>query len=131
MTKKTILLIDECKVVMDLTKRMLERVGHSVRVAESRSEALEFLQKSTPDCIVLDIRLPDIDGLDYCRELRRKSDVPILFISCNKDDEVPALHAGANDFMKSPFNYDVLKARLSVMLSGRCQKAIGESASPD
>jgi DNA-binding response OmpR family regulator len=121
-TKKTILLIDESHVVMDLIKRTLERAGYSVRCAGSLAGARELLAEYTPDGIVLEKNLPDGNGLDYCRELREKSVVPILFFSDSGEDELPALQTGANDFLKKPYDFEVLKARIGIMLCGAIKK---------
>jgi CheY-like chemotaxis protein len=71
----------------------------------------------SPDGIILDNDMPDGLGITLCREIRGISAVPIMLISNSKDDELPALHAGTNDFLKKPFDYEILKARVSVMLS--------------
>jgi DNA-binding response OmpR family regulator len=103
---------------MELIRRMLERRGYSVRMAVGLAGAREWLDDMTPDGIILENELPDGSGLDYCRKLRKKSGVPILFVSGNREDELPALKAGANDFLKKPCDYDVMIARLGIMLNG-------------
>jgi len=122
--RKTILLINGSQVFMDITKRILERAGYSVRCASEFRAAQELFMDLTPDGIILGNDLPDIKGLDYCRQLREESAVPVMFLSNSKDDELEALQAGATDFLKKPFDYNILKARISVML----KEKVGVSA---
>jgi len=117
--RKIILLINGSQVFMDITKKILERAGYSVRCASEFRVAQELFMDFTPDGIILGDDLPDIKGLDYCRQLRGKSAVPIMFLSNTKDDELEALQAGATDFLKKPFDYNILKARISVMLKSK------------
>jgi DNA-binding response OmpR family regulator len=121
--KKTLLLIDGSQVLMDLTRRILERAGFSVRLATGMAGAREWLAEYTPDGIVLASDLPDGNGLDYCRELRASSGIPIMFTSGDREDELPALKAGANDFLRKPCDYGVMIARLGLMLNGRAGAA--------
>jgi len=126
--KKTILLVNSSQVFMDITKKILERTGYSVLCATSLAEARTHLINSEPDGIVLENDLPEIEGLDYCRELRMTCAVPIMFLSNSKNDELQALQAGATDFLKKPFDYDVLKARIGVMLNNKSAATAENSA---
>jgi CheY-like chemotaxis protein len=115
--KKVLLLIDGGGILMDITKKILERAGFDVVCAAGLAEAKKQLhERAPPDGIVLENELPDGNGLDCCGELRRESSIPIMFLSSDREDELPSLRAGANDFLKKPFDYDVMKARLEVML---------------
>ena len=104
---------------MDLTKKLLERSGYTVYCFLGLTGAKEFLAEHTPDGILIESSLPDGDGLDYCRELREENDVPILFFSNDRDDELPALQAGAVDFLRKPFDFEVLKARINIIWGAR------------
>ena len=117
-TGQKILLIDESQVLMDLIIRTLERDGYLVRSAGSIAGAKELLMEYTPDGIILENRLPDGCGLEFCRELRSAYDIPIMFLSGDNDDELPALQSGANDFTKKPYKNDIFKARINIMLNG-------------
>lgn len=117
MRKKTLLLVDNSQVLMDLTKKILERAGYSVRCAVGITGAQEQLMDFAPDGIILESDFPDGKGLDFCRKLRKESGIPIMFLSNDKEDELPALEAGANDFLKKPFDYAIIKARINVMLN--------------
>lgn len=121
--KKVLLIIDSSQILMDITRKILERAGYSVHCAVGVAGAHEQLFDFSPDGIILEKNLPDGQGLDLCQELRKKSNVPIIFISESKDDELPALKAGATDFLKKPFDYEVLKARISMMLNMKVDTA--------
>jgi len=101
---------------MDLTKKILERANYSVRCAVGIAGAQEHFIDFTPDGIVLDNDMPDGKGLDYCRELRKESSLPIMFLSNSKEDELPALQAGVNDFLKKPYDHCIMIARIGTML---------------
>ena len=116
MKRKTLLLIGSSQVLMDLTKKILERANYSVRCTVGIAGAREHFIDFTPDGIVLDNDLPDGKGLDYCRELRKESTLPIMFLSNSKEDELPALQAGVNDFLKKPYDHCIMIARIGTML---------------
>ena len=118
MNKQKILLIDESQVLMDLIARTLERDGYLVRSVGSIAGARELLAEFSPDGIILENRLPDGSGLEYCRELRNACSTPIMFFSGDNADELPALQSGANDFMRKPYKNEIIKARINVMLNG-------------
>ena len=115
--QKAIMLINSEQILMDITGRILERAGYAVRTAIGSAGAEELLADYTPDAIMLSNELPDAEGLEYCRELRKKISVPIMYMSNNREDELQALKAGANDFLKKPFDSEILKYRLSVMMN--------------
>ena len=119
MLRKVILLVSGSQVLMDFSKKILERAGYTVRsalgVAGAREQLLDFI----PDGIVLENGLPDGNGMEFCRELRNRLKAPIMFTSDSKDDELAALQAGASDFLKKPFDYNVYKARIDVLLNTR------------
>ena len=117
MPKKSLLLIDQSQVLLGISKRILERAGYSVRCAEGFAGARDHLLDYAPDLIILERDLPDADGFAFCRALRAKSQAPIMFISKSKEDQNPAFKAGANDFLKKPFDYEELKIRLAALLN--------------
>ena len=123
MLRKTLLLIDGSQVLMDITRKILERTGYSVRCASGAAGAREMLTDFVPDGIILDNELPDENGLEFCRELRKTHKTPVLFLSSSKEDELPALQAGSNDFLKKPFDYEIFKARISVLMNIRISEA--------
>ena len=104
---------------MDLTKKILERSGYAVRCVCGFSEARRQLMDLSPDGIILEGELSDGSGMGLCRELNARNGAQIMFISDCKDDELYALQAGASDYLKRPFDYELMKARIGIMLSGK------------
>jgi len=117
MQKKTLIIINSSQVLMEISKKILERAGYIVHCAIGIAGAKEQLMDHTPDGIIVDSELPDGKGIDLCREMRETYDVPIIFLSANKEDELAALQAGASDFLKKPYNYDILKTRIGIVLN--------------
>jgi two-component system response regulator MprA len=106
-------------------RRALTLAGYDVRLAESGAGALSDVVSVVPDAVVLDIGLPDIDGLEVCRLLRREGNrVPILMLTARDAiaDRIDGLDAGADDYLVKPFDVDELKARLRALL----RRASGE-----
>jgi len=114
--KKKLLFISGSRVFMGLMKKLLERAGYSVRCALGLSEAEKQFSDYMPDGVLLERELPDGSGLLYCQTLRETCDIPILILSNDKDDELPALSAGASGFLKKPFDFELLKARLDAIM---------------
>ena len=127
MDKKTLLLIGSSQDLTDVSKRILERDGYSVHCAGTADEVWQRMSGVSPDGIVLLNDLYKVDGICLCRELRKAYTAPILFTSNCKDDELRALQAGANDYMKKPFDYQILRARISVMLNTKVGALTGEN----
>ncbi len=96
----------------------LEDEGFEVQAVDSGEEGLELIEKDMPDLLLLDLILPGIDGLEVCRRIRRKHDLPIIMITA-KDDEIDAvigLEVGADDYITKPFGTRELVARVRAML---------------
>ncbi|MCL2159339.1 MAG: response regulator, partial [Oscillospiraceae bacterium] len=113
-SKKTVLLINNSQVFMDLTKRVLERAGYAVRCAAGDSEAHEQMEEFVPDAIILDSDLPE--GFECFQSPIMETPVPMMILSSDKNCELQALQSGAVDFMKKPFDFEIMKARLALML---------------
>ena len=114
-----LLVVDDDRALRDTLSRALRLAGYEVRLAESGSDALAEVGSGVPDAVVLDIGLPDIDGLDVCRILRRDGNrVPILMLTARDavSDRIDGLDAGADDYLVKPFDIDELKARLRALL---------------
>lgn len=114
----TILVIDDEPNIIELAKLYLEQDGYRVEGVGRGSDALAKLSTSKPSLIVLDLMLPDIDGFDVCREIRKKSDVPILMLTARKEDvdKIVGLELGADDYLTKPFNPRELIARVKAIL---------------
>ena len=101
-----------------LLRVILEGEGYTVTTIEGGEKALEALDQNEYDLVLLDVVLPDMDGLDLCRRIRATSQVPILFLSVRSDvaDKMLGLRAGADDYLAKPFDPDELLARIRALL---------------
>ncbi|ABO50370.1 two component transcriptional regulator, winged helix family [Desulforamulus reducens MI-1] len=115
---KKILIVEDDLGIRELLRLYLSKHGYQVVMAQDGIRALEIYELEQPDLILLDILLPGVDGYSVCQELRKYSNVPIIFISCKKDskDIIEGLELGADDFITKPFDPDVLMARVQASL---------------
>lgn len=113
-----ILVVDDDGHIREVVRFALERAGHQVREAADGRAALQAVSQRAPDLIVLDIVMPEADGLTTCRELRKHSRVPIIFLSSRDDelDRVLGLELGGDDYISKPFSPRELVARVSAVL---------------
>ncbi len=118
MIDQRILVVDDDKKAVDLIRLYLEREGYQVLVAYDGKQALDLARRMTPDLIVLDLMLPEIDGLDVCRMIRAKSSIPIIMLTARttEDDKLRGLNLGADDYIIKPFSPLELTARLRAVL---------------
>ncbi len=117
MSQKILIVDDEPLLVKGL-KYGLEQDGYSTEVAYDGKKALEIQEKEKFDLIILDLMLPEIDGLEVCQKIREKSDVPIIMLTAKGEDmnKILGLEYGADDYMTKPFNILELKARIKAIL---------------
>lgn len=115
---KRILLIEDNEQIMQGNERMLKRRGHEVVTALTLAEARATVQERMPDLFVLDIMLPDGNGLDFMEELRQHSQVPVLLLTglTTPEDIVRGLTAGGDDYLPKPYDFGVLLARVEALL---------------
>ncbi len=113
-----ILVVDDEPNITELAKLYLEREGHQVEGVANGHDAISRQIAVKPDLIVLDLMLPDIDGFEVCRQIRTKSDVPILMLTARKEDidKIVGLELGADDYLTKPFNPRELVARVKAIL---------------
>jgi len=113
-----ILVVDDEQAVLDLLVYNLRKAHYEVQTALNGRMALELARLAEPDLILLDVMLPEMDGLDVCRELRRTSKVPIIFITARGEeiDRVVGLELGADDYVCKPFSMRELMARIKAVL---------------
>jgi two-component system response regulator MprA len=114
-----LVVVDDDRALREVLRRTLTLGGYEVRLAESGAEALNEVNSAVPDAVVLDIGLPDIDGLEVCRQLRREGNrVPVLMLTARDavSDRIDGLDAGADDYLIKPFDIDELKARIRALL---------------
>lgn len=115
---RQILIVDDDPHIRDVISFALEKAGMQVTQAEDGRQALDAFRTHPADLIVLDINMPELDGLEVCREIRKFSDVPILFLSSRDDeiDRILGLEIGGDDYVTKPFSPRELVARINVIL---------------
>jgi two-component system response regulator MprA len=114
-----VLVVDDERAVRGSVRRALALEGYQVSEAAGGREALDALRERVPDVVVLDVLMPDVDGLEVCRRLRAAGDrVPVLMLTAREAvaDRVSGLDAGADDYLVKPFALDELLARLRALL---------------
>ncbi|MEP6641898.1 MAG: response regulator transcription factor [Gaiellales bacterium] len=118
MERGTIVVIDDELSVREVVRAYLERDGFAVRVADSGRDGLTLVLRAAPSLVVLDLMLPDVGGEEICRQLRRRSDVPILMLTAkaSEDERVSGLALGADDYLTKPFSPRELVARVRAVL---------------
>jgi DNA-binding response OmpR family regulator len=117
-TTQTVLVVEDESSIASFVALYLKNAGYAVRTAANGNEALAQFQASTPALIVLDLMLPDIDGIEVCRRIRKSSDVPILMLTARDEDvdKIIGLEVGADDYLTKPFNPRELVARVKSIL---------------
>ncbi|MBI2854226.1 MAG: response regulator transcription factor [Chloroflexi bacterium] len=118
MTGKRILIVDDDVKIVELIKLYLSRDGYKVYAAYDGNEAVRLAREVHPDLIVLDLMLPGMDGLQVCRTLRAKSDVPVIMLTAKttEQDKLLGLETGADDYVTKPFSPRELAARVRAVL---------------
>jgi two-component system response regulator MprA len=122
-----ILVIEDEPEIADLVKRGLALKGFEVEVAHTGNQGLETALSSYPDLVVLDLMLPDADGIDICRELRASGDMGIVILTARTvvGERVRGLEAGADDYLPKPFALEELLARIRAVLRRRSPQTEG------
>ncbi len=123
-SKATILVVEDEKSLLDALKLNLELEGYEVTVAVNGKEAIKAFKNEHFDCILLDIMLPETDGLTVCETIRvQNNDVPIMFLSAKNTgaDRVAGLKRGGDDYMTKPFNLEELLLRVEKLIEKNIQ----------
>lgn len=130
MEKETILLIEDQDSDRKVVLAALEKDGYHVIHAENGEQGLEMLAQAQPNLILLDLILPGMDGLEVCRQIRAKTDIPIIMVTGRDDevDKVVGLELGADDYVTKPYGLRELVARVRAMLrrSFLTEKAVAQ-----
>lgn len=118
-----VMVVDDDADIANLIGEVLRDEGYVARVVSDSRTALDAFREFGPDLVTLDVMMPSVDGISLCLQLRKDSDVPILFLSAKKDppDRVVGLRIGADDYMGKPFDNDELVARVEALLRRRRQ----------
>jgi two-component system alkaline phosphatase synthesis response regulator PhoP len=115
---ESILVVEDEASIASFVSLYLKNAGYSVRTAATGTEALSQASADLPSLIVLDLMLPDVDGIEVCRRIRKTSDVPILMLTARDEDvdKIIGLEVGADDYLTKPFNPRELVARVKSIL---------------
>jgi DNA-binding response OmpR family regulator len=115
---QTVLVVEDESSIASFVALYLKNAGYSVKTAATGGDALAQVAAAQPALIVLDLMLPDIDGIEVCRRIRRSSDVPILMLTARDEDvdKIIGLEVGADDYLTKPFNPRELVARVKTIL---------------
>ena len=113
-----VLIVDDDPAIRDVVRIALGREGYDIAEAADGAAALTQFAATRPDLVVLDVMLPEMDGIDVCRALRRRSTVPILFLSSRDGevDRIVGLEIGGDDYLTKPFSPRELVARVRALL---------------
>jgi DNA-binding response OmpR family regulator len=115
---QTVLVVEDEASIASFVARFLRSAGYEVETAATGGDALSKAEAKSPALIVLDLMLPDIDGVEVCRNIRQRSDVPILMLTARDEDidKIIGLEVGADDYLTKPFNPRELVARVKSIL---------------
>lgn len=128
---QTVMVVEDEEAFIDALVVGLQREGFGVEVARDGAEALSNFERVNPDIVLLDVMLPKVSGTDVCREIRKKSQVPIIMVSAKGTelDTVVGLEVGADDYVSKPYRLRELVARMRAVL--RRAETVGSGDTPD
>ena len=132
MTNRSVLVVEDEENLVEALRYNLEHEGYAVLTAPDGGSGLETARAALPDLVILDVMLPNLDGLEVCRILRRETDVPILMLTAKGEeiDRVVGLEIGADDYVTKPFSMRELMARVRAMLRRPRKTASARMAEP-
>lgn len=115
---KKIFIVDDEQRIRELIQMYLKKEGYETFTYSNAKDTLDNFDKENPDLLILDIMMKDMDGLDLCREIRKSSDVPIIFVSARSEelDRILGLELGADDYLAKPFSPRELMVRVKTIL---------------
>ena len=118
-----IIIVEDDKIIREELQSFLGRYGYEVVVPRELENIVEFILKENSDLVLLDINLPIYDGYYICREIRKKSEVPIIIVTSRDSDmdELMSMNLGADDFVTKPYNTQILLARIAALLKKQQQ----------
>ncbi len=117
-TSESILVVEDESSIASFVALYLKNAGYGVRTASRGGEALDLIASDPPSLVILDLMLPDLDGIEVCRRIRKSSEIPILMLTARDEDvdKIIGLEVGADDYMTKPFNPRELVARVKSIL---------------
>ena len=131
----TILLVEDNEQIMEINEWYLSRHGYQIEKAYTVAQARESLRHASPDLVILDVLLPDGDGLSFCAEIRKTHSIPILFLTgvVADQDMMTAYRCGGNDYITKPYDLEMLGVRVEALLTyakGLCPKGQDHTFGP-
>jgi DNA-binding response OmpR family regulator len=132
MNQPTILVVDDEPSISEVVSIYLGRAGYRVLVAQDGQTALDILEQEPPDLVVLDLMLPEVDGLEITRRLRAEGDIPIIMLTARREetDRILGLEMGADDYVVKPFSPRELVSRVKAVLRRTRSSAPAEGGQP-
>ncbi|WP_338178042.1 response regulator transcription factor [Candidatus Dormiibacter inghamiae] len=117
-TKQKVLIVDDEEHILELARLYLAREGYQIEAVRDGADALRRFGQVKPDLVVLDLMLPNVDGLTICKEIRRQSQIPIIMLTARDDitEKVVGLEVGADDYLTKPFHPKELVARAKALV---------------
>ena len=114
----SVLIIDDDETLTKMLAKWLHAKGYDIQIAASGREGLEKARNSSPDLVVLDVMMPEMDGFETCNRLREFSNVPVLMLTAKttEEDLIRGFQNGADDYVKKPFSFMELELRISAIL---------------
>jgi DNA-binding response OmpR family regulator len=115
---QTVLVVEDEASIASFVAAYLKNAGYAVRTTASGAEALRLVESEKPSLVVLDLMLPDVDGVEVCKRIRQNSEMPVLMLTARDEDvdKIIGLEVGADDYMTKPFNPRELVARVRAIL---------------
>ena len=131
--KNTVFLIDDDKNILTSVSILLETEGFKVSTFSDGESGLNGILESNPDIAVVDIKMPRLDGIELLKKLRKKSDIPVIFLTSKDDeiDELLGLKVGADDYITKPFSQKILIERIRILINRSKLKDTKESNTKD
>lgn len=128
--KQKILVVDDEEKIVELINEYLTKEGYEVITASNGLEGLNAFEKHQPQLIVLDVMMPELDGLSFCREIRSKNKIPIIMLTAKTEeiDKIIGLEMGADDYLTKPFSLRELAARIKAVMRRIVSNTIVEEA---
>lgn len=121
-----ILLVEDDTDIMQINRSFLEKEGYCVHCADSVQQASFLLEECIPDLVLLDVMLPDGNGMDFCRILRQKTQAPVIFLTARDENGsvIMGFRSGGDDYITKPYDLNVLKARIEAQLRKYSQQEV-------
>src|SRR5688500_8563779 len=127
METKTILVVEDEASIAEVVSLYLKRAGYHVQIASDGRKAMNAFERQSPDFVILDLMLPEVDGLALTRWLRDRSDVPIIMLTARREeiDRITGLELGADDYVVKPFSPQELVSRVRAVFRRVGQEQVG------